>query len=198
MCSSDLPFGKARLVIREMADALALELVDKGLVTDQMTLTAGYDIDNLKDVNLRKAYHGEVTADRYGRAVPKQAHGSENIGEYTSSTKKITQAALALYDRIMDKNLLVRRMYLAANRVIPEADVPEPEAIQQLDLFTDYAAEQAEREAESAQQAKERRIQRAVLAIKKKHGKNAILKGMNLEDWATAKDRNGRIGGHKA
>ena len=130
--------------------------------------------------------------------MPKQAHGSENIGEYTSSTKKITRAVLALYDRIMDKNLLVRRMYLAANRVIPEADVPEPEAIQQLDLFTDYAAEQAEREAESAQQAKERRIQRAVLAIKKKHGKNAILKGMNLEDWATAKDRNGRIGGHKA
>ncbi len=192
------PFGKARLVIREMADALALELVDKGLVTDQMTLTAGYDIDNLKDVNLRKAYHGEITADRYGRAVPKQAHGSENIGEYTSSTKKITRAVLALYDRIMDKNLLVRRMYLAANRVIPEADVPEPEAIQQLDLFTDYAAEQAEREAESAQRAKERRIQRAMLAIKKKHGKNAILKGMNLEDGATAKDRNGRIGGHKA
>lgn len=191
-------FDKARLVIKEMADMLALELVDKGLVTDQIVLTVGYDIDNLKDANLRRSYHGEVTTDRYGRKIPKHAHGTENMGEYTSSTRKIIAAALALYDRIMDRNLLIRRMYLVANRVVGEADTPKLETVQQLDLFTDYAAEQAKQEAEAAQLAKEKSIQKAMLSIKKKYGKNAILKGMNLEDGATARDRNGRIGGHKA
>lgn len=191
-------FDKARLVIKEMADMLALELVDKGLATDQIVLTVGYDIDNLKDANLRKSYHGEVTTDRYGRKIPKHAHGTENMGEYTSSTRKIIAAALALYDRIMDRNLLIRRMYLVANRVVGEADTPKLETVQQLDLFTDYAAEQAKQEAEAAQLAKEKSIQKAMLSIKKKYGKNAILKGMNLEDGATARDRNGRIGGHKA
>lgn len=177
---------------------LVLELVDKGLVTNQIVLTVGYDIENLKDANVRRLYSGEITTDRYGRSVPKHAHGTENMDEHTSSTKKIIAAALALYDRIMDRNLLIRRMYLSANRVVKEADVPKSEAIQQLDLFTDYAAEQARKETEAAQQAKEKRIQKAMLSIKKKYGKNAILKGMNLEDDATAKDRNGRIGGHKA
>lgn len=191
-------FDKARLVIKEMVDMLALELVDKGLVTNQIVLTVGYDIENLKDANARRLYSGEITTDRYGRSVPKHAHGTENMGVHTSSTKKIIAAALALYDRIMDRNLLIRRMYLSANRVVKEADAPKSEAIQQLDLFTDYAAEQARKETEAAQQAKEKRIQKAMLSIKKKYGKNAILKGMNLEDGATAKDRNGRIGGHKA
>ena len=189
-------FDKARLVIHEMADMLALELVDKELVTNQIVLTVGYDIENLKDESARKSYHGEVTIDRYGRSVPKHAHGTENIGEYTSSTRKIVQAALALYDRIMDRKLLIRRMYLTANHVVNEADAPKPEAVQQLNLFIDYAAEQEKQEA--AQLAKEKSIQKAMLSIKKKYGKNAILKGMNLEDGATAKDRNGRIGGHKA
>ena len=120
------------------------------------------------------------------------------MDKYTSSTRKIIAAALALYDRIMDRNLLIRRMYLVANRVVGEADAPKLETVQQLDLFADYAAEQAKQEAESAQLAKEKSIQKAMLSIKKKYGKNAILKGMNLEDGATAKDRNGRIGGHKA
>ena len=191
-------FDKARLAVREMADMLALDLVDKGLVTNQVVLTVGYDIDNLKDATLRKSYQGEVTTDRYGRSVPKHAHGTENIGEYTSSTKKIILAVLSLYDRIMDKNLLVRRLYLVANRVVNESDAPKPEMLQQMDLFTDYAAEQAKQEEESVRLAKEKSIQRAMLSIKKKYGKNAILKGMNLEDGATAKDRNGRIGGHKA
>ena len=191
-------FDKARLVIKEMADMLALELVDNGLVTNQIVLTVGYDIDNLKDANLRRSYHGEVTTDRYGRKIPKHAHGTENMGEYTSSTRKIIAAALSLYDRIMDRNLLIRRMYLVANRVVGEADAPKLETVQQLDLFTDYAAEQAKQEAEAAQLAKEKSIQKAMLSIKKKYGKNAILKGMNLEDGATARDRNGRIGGHKA
>ena len=191
-------FDKARLVIHEMADMLALELVDKELVTNQIVLTVGYDIENLKDESARKSYHGEVTIDRYGRSVPKHAHGTENIGEYTSSTRKIVQAALALYDRIMDRKLLIRRMYLTANHVVNEADAPKPEAVQQLNLFIDYVAEQEKQEAEAAQLAKEKSIQKAMLSIKKKYGKNAILKGMNLEDGATAKDRNGRIGGHKA
>ena len=195
---SPYTFDKARLVIHEMADMLALELVDKELVTNQIVLTVGYDIENLKDEAARKSYRGEITVDRYGRSVPKHAHGTENIGQYTSSTRKIIQAALALYDRIMDRKLLIRRMYLVANHVVSEADAPKPEAVQQLDLFTDYAAEHARQEAEAARLAKEKSIQKAVLSIKKKYGKNAILKGMNLEDGATAKDRNGRIGGHKA
>ena len=152
----------------------------------------------LKGESVRKSYHGEITIDRYGRSVPKHAHGTENIREYTSSTRKIIQAALALYDRIIDRKLLIRRMYLVANHIVNETDAPKPEQMQQLDLFTDYAAEQAKQEAEATQLAKEKSIQKAMLSIKKKYGKNAILKGMNLEDGATAKDRNGRIGGHKA
>ena len=140
-------FDKARLVIHEMADMLALELVDKELVTNQIVLTVGYDIENLKDEAARKSYRGEVTIDRYGRSVPKHAHGTENIGEYTSSTRKIVQAALALYDRIMNRELLIRRMYLTANHVVNEADAPKPEAVQQLNLFIDYAAEQEKQEA---------------------------------------------------
>lgn len=191
-------FEKTRLVVREMADALALELVDKGLVTNQLTLTVGYDIDNLRDPALRKSYRGEVTTDRYGRAVPKHAHGTANLPGCTASTRQIIQASLALFDRIMDKNLLSRRIYLTANRVVSESDASQADAPQQLDLFTDYAAQQAQRELEARQLEKERSIQEAVLSIKKKYGKNAILKGMNLEEGATARDRNGRIGGHKA
>ena len=191
-------FEKARLVVREMADALALELVDKGLVTNQLTLTVGYDIDNLRDPALRKSYRGEVTTDRYGRSVPKHAHGTANLPSCTASTRQIIQASLALFDRIMDKNLLSRRIYLTANRVVSESDASQADAPQQLDLFTDYAAQQAQRELEARQLEKERSIQETVLSIKKKYGKNAILKGMNLEEGATARDRNGRIGGHKA
>jgi len=191
-------FEKARLVVQEMADMLSLDLVGRGLVTNQLVLTVGYDIDNLKSDNLRKSYHGEVTKDRYGRTVPKHAHGTENLDGYTSSTKRIITAALALYDRIMDKNLLVRRCYLVANRVIDEVSAPTPEAEQQLDLFTDYEAERKRQEEEADRLAKEKKLQQAILSIKKKHGKNAILKGMNFEDGATAKDRNQQIGGHKA
>ena len=191
-------FEKARLVVHEMADMLALDLVDKGLVTNQIVLTVGYDIDNLKDEALRKQYRGEVTTDRYGRSVPKHAHGTANLPEYSSSTKQIVDAALALFDRIMDKRLLSRRIYLTANRVVAEADAPKPETMQQLDLFTDYAAEQARQEAEADRLAKEKSIQKAMLSIKKKYGKNAILKGMNLEEGATARDRNRQIGGHRS
>ena len=190
---------KAKLVIREMTDLLVLDLVDKGLVTDQIVLTVGYDIDNLTDPSRRAKYHGVIETDRYGQQIPKQAHGSINLDGHTSSTRKIMCAVTELYDRIVDKSLLVRRMYVVANHVLPEADAPQKNGgAVQLDLFTDYAAEAEKQKAEDAALERERKIQAATLAIKKKYGKNAILKGMNLEEGATAKDRNAQIGGHKA
>ena len=190
---------KAKLVIREMTDLLVLDLVDKGLVTDQIVLTVGYDIDNLTDPSRRAKYHGVIETDRYGRQIPKQAHGSINLDGHTSSTRKIMCAVTELYDRIVDKSLLVRRMYVVANHVLPEADAPKKnDGSVQLDLFTDYAVEAEKQKAEDAALERERKIQAATLAIKKKYGKNAILKGMNLEEGATAKDRNAQIGGHKA
>ncbi len=189
------PYGyeKTRLVVREMADQLSLDLVDKGLLTRQLVLTVGYDIENLKGQD----YKGEVTTDRYGRAIPKHAHGTENLEDYTASTKRIVSAALALFDRIIDQKLLVRRLYLTATNVLPEEDVPPKEA-EQLDLFTDYAAQEERQAQKEAALAKERKMQETLLAIKKKYGKNAILKGMNLEEGATARSRNAQIGGHKA
>ncbi len=192
------PAEKARLVLREMTDLLVLDLVDKGLVTDQLVVTVGYDIENLTDSTRRKNYHGEVTVDHYGREVPKHAHGTANLGGFTSSTKKILDAVAELFDRIVDPDLLVRRLNVVANHVIAEGDRVEEPVAEQLDFFTDYAAEDAKREAERADLERERKRQQAMLTIKKKFGKNAILKGMNLEEGATAKDRNAQIGGHKA
>lgn len=189
---------KARLVVREMADQLVLDLVSKGLVTDRLVLTVGYDIDNLNDPARRINYHGRTETDRYGRTLPKSAHGTQSLGELTSSTQKLMDAATVLFDRIIDPNLLVRRMYLVANHVIPESDAPQPARCEQLDLFTDYAAEQERRRAEQAALERERKLQQAALAIKSKYGKNALLKGMNLEKGATAIERNGKIGGHNA
>ena len=183
---------KARLVMREMADQLSLDLVDKGLVTNQIVLTVGYDIDNLTDPERSRSYKGEVTIDRYGRRIPKHAHGTGNLDRYTASTKEILRAATEVYDRVVDKNLLIRRLNITACNVATETSVPSQP--QQLDLFADYEKEARD----DAALERERRRQQAVLSIKKKYGKNAILKGMNLEDGATAKDRNSQIGGHKA
>ena len=187
-------FYKARLVVREMADALALDLVDKGLVTNQLVLTVGYDRENLDDPSRRQSYHGPGTTDRYGRKIPKHATGTENF-PYTSSANDLLRAVTALYDRIVDPNLLIRRLSISANKLLPEADAPKEEA-EQLDLFTDYAAKEQREQADEASYARERKIQEAMLGIKKKYGKNAILKGMNLEEGATAKERNQTIGGH--
>ena len=195
---SPYSFEKARLVVREMADLLALDLVDKGLVCDQVVLTVGYDIENLKNPELRRRYSGEITTDNYGRAIPKHAHGSENLGHYTASGKQILQAVTALFERVVDPLLLVRRMNLVANHVIYEVDLPEEKEVEQLDLFTDYSAREEQEKQEEAEQQRERRRQQALLSIKKKFGKNAIMKGMNLEEGATAKERNATIGGHKA
>ena len=190
---------KAKLVLREMADLLVLDLVDKGLVTDQIVVTVGYDIENLTDPERSKKYHGAIVKDHYGRQIPKHAHGTANLDGHTSSTKKIMCAASDLFDRIVDKNLLVRRLNIVANHVLPEADAPKKnDGYEQLDFFTDYAALDAEQEKEKAELAREKKMQQALLTIKKKFGKNAILKGMNLEEGATAKDRNSQIGGHKA
>ena len=190
---------KAKLVLREMADLLVLDLVDKGLVTDQIVVTVGYDIENLTDPERSKNYRGAIVKDHYGRQIPKHAHGTANLDGHTSSTKKILCAASDLFDRIVDKNLLVRRLNIVANHVLPEADAPKKnDGYEQLDFFTDYAARDAEREKEKAELAREKKMQQAMLTIKKKYGKNAILKGMNLEEGATAKDRNSQIGGHKA
>ena len=191
-------YEKARLVAKEMADQLALDLVDKGLVTDQLVLTVGYDRDNLNDPERRKKYRGEVTKDRYGRDVPKHAHGTANLEEYTASTKRIITAALELFDRIIDRDLLIRRFYLTATRVADEESAPDKKAFEQIDLFTDYAAKQEQEAQESAELEREKKLQRAMLDIKKRYGKNAILKGMNLEEGATAKDRNNTIGGHRS
>lgn len=192
------PYEKAKLVVREMADALSLDLVDKGLVTNQLVLTVGYDIENLSDPQRSRSYQGPVTTDRYGRKVPKHATGTANLSRYSSSTNEIIQAALDLFDRIADKALLVRRLSISANRLLAEADTPKEPVVEQLDLFTDYAAQEKQKEADRTALVRERKKQEAMLAIKKKYGKNAILKGMNLEDGATARERNKTIGGHKA
>ena len=190
---------KAKLVLREMADSLVMDLVEKGLVTDQLVVTIGYDIENLTDPERRKKYRGDIVKDHYGRQIPKHAHGTANLDGHTSSTKKIMCAVSELFDRIVDKNLLVRRLNIVANHVLPEADAPRKNAgFEQLDLFTDYAALEVKQEQERAELEREKKMQQAMLTIKKKFGKNAILKGMNLEEGATAKDRNAQIGGHKA
>lgn len=188
-CAYD--YDKARLIIKEMTDDLSLELVKKNLVTNQVVLTIGYDIDNLsKKVDFK--YEGEIKEDRYGRKVPKSAHGSKNIGEFTSSTMKLIECALNLFDEIIDKNLLIRRMYVVFNHV-KDATMNANENYVQMNLF-----DLARSEEEKKQEAKEKKIQQALIDIKTRYGKNAVLKGMNLEEGATAKDRNSQIGGHKA
>ncbi len=189
------PFDKGRLVVKEMADSLSLALVEKRLVTDQMVLTVCYDVENLRG---GRAYNGPVATDHYGRSVPKDAHGSINLGRWTASSKTIVGAVARLYDRIAAPELLVRRMYVVANHVMDERLAEPRPRPEQLELFTDYKALEARRAGEQAAAERERRTQEALLAIRRKLGKNAIIKGMNLEDGATARDRNRQIGGHRA
>ena len=200
--SEPYPHDKTRLIVKEMADNLVLDLVRKHLMTDQIVLTIGYDIENLQNAERRKNYTGEVKADYYGRLVPKHAHGTANLGEYTSSGRIIIDAAMELFDRIADPNLLSRRMSIAACRVLTDRKAREvrkqDEEFVQMNLFTDYAAMQQEQKVHDETLEKERRMQEAVLAIKERYGKNAILKGMNFEEGATARERNAQVGGHKA
>ena len=189
---------KAKLVVMEMTDMLVLDLVEKGLVTDQMVLTVGYDIENLKNSEIRKKYKGEYTFDRYGRKIPKHAHGTINLKKMTSSTKIIMENVAKLYDEIINSELLVRRMNVVANHVTRQEDVVEKKEFEQLDLFTDYGELEKQKQKEKDMLAKEKRLQKAMIDVKKKYGKNAILKGMNLEEGATAMERNRQIGGHRA
>lgn len=189
---------KGKLIVREMTDLLVLDLVEKKLVTDQMVLTIGYDIDNLTDAKIKNSYKGEVTTDHYGRKVPKHAHGTANLNRQTSSTQIIMNAVMDLYDRIINPDLLIRRVTVVANHLVDESQVKETEQYEQLDLFTDYTALERERSEEEKRLSKERKLQEAMLSVKKKFGKNAILKGMNLQEGATTIERNRQIGGHKA
>jgi len=187
---------KARNVAVEMADSIALELLDKGLVTDQMVLTVGYDIESLTNPAISAGYSGPVTVDAYGRRVPVHAHGTSNFERPTSSASAMISAVEELYDRIVNPSLLVRRLTLTVNHLVDEGSLKSGFVPQQLDLFTDYDAENARRRAEEQAMARERRREEALLKIKKKFGKNAILKGINYADGATQRDRNRQIGGH--
>ncbi len=192
-------FKKARVVIKEMADAISMDLLDKGLVTDQLVVTVGYDRTSLENPEIRAKYHGPVVTDYYGREVPKSAHGTANLDRQTSSTSLIMTAVENLFDRIVNKDLLVRRLNITTNHVIPESRVKkQDDKMVQLDIFTDYETLAKQKKEEEERLVKERRVQEALLAIKKQFGKNSILKGLNFEDGATAKDRNEQIGGHKA
>ena len=186
----------ARLILREMCDALVLDMVDKGVATNQVVLTVGYDIESLSIPGV--SYRGEITTDHYGRNVPKHAHGSANFEHYTSSTSEITEALLRLYDRIINPTLLIRRINIGVNNLTPEANIKKSYRGEQLDIFTDFAeVEKRQREREK-NYAKEKKRQNAVIAIRKKYGGNAVIRGMSLEEGATAIDRNKQIGGHKA
>ena len=191
-------YEKAKLIVKEMVDQHTLDLFTKGLVTDQIVLDIGYDIENLTDPERSSKYYGEITTDRYGRKIPKHAHGTVNLQKKTSSTRIITQAVVDLYDRIVDRNLLIRRINIAACKLSLESDVKDDVVGEQLSLFDDPEEMQRKKEAEEAALAREKRMQRAVVDIKARYGKNAILKGMNLQEGATAKDRNSQVGGHKA
>ena len=188
-------YEQTKLVIREMADLLALDLVEKRLVTDQIVLTVGYDIDNLADPQRRKRYKGAVTTDRYGRKVPKHAHGTTNLAQQTSSTMRITEATTELFARIVNPDLLVRRISLCANRVVSEAEAVQEERYEQMSLFEE---EKQGADASEEMLERERKLQQAMLDVKKRYGKNAMVKGMNLQEGATTMERNSQIGGHKA
>ena len=185
-------YEDTRLIVKEMTELLTLDLVSKNLVTNQMVLTIGYDIENLTDFNLKSLYKGEVTTDRYGRKVPKHAHGTINLDHKTSSTKIITKAVMELYERIMNKNLLARRIYVVANNVIDEETAKKEQLYEQINLFSDYKKKEEEKKNEK----EEKELQKAMIDIKNRYGKNAILKGMNLQEAGTTKDRNNQIGGH--
>ena len=189
---------KARLIVHEMTDLLVLDLVEKHLVTDQLVLTVGYDIENLTDPKISKYYTGPVTTDHYGRQIPKHAHGTVNLDRQTSSTRIIVEAMLGLFDRIVDKKLLVRRVNISANRVVSESSVSTSAPMEQMDLFTDYEELERKQKAEQTALEREKKAQKAIIELRKKYGKNAVLKGMNLQEGATTKDRNEQVGGHKA
>ncbi len=195
--STPYSYKKAKIIVKEMTDLLVLDLVDKGLVTDQMVLGISYDKDSLSSIGAQD-YKGDIVTDRYGRKIPKHSHGSINLGLYTSSTKLIMGKMTELYEKVVNPKLLIRKVFITANHVIYEKMIPQNSQSEQLDLFTDYNALEAERLKRSQQLIQEKNLQKAVLSIKKRYGKNAILKGINFEDGATTIQRNRQVGGHNA
>ncbi len=184
-------YQKTKLIVKEMADSLSLDLVSKNLVTDQLVLIIGYDAENITT-----NYKGEVTKDYYGRSVPKHANGTINLSHKTSSSKQITTQLLNLFEKIINKNLLVRRITVVANNVINQTEAQAEKVIEQYDLFTDYHALEEKRNQEKQYEQEENKLQHILLDIKNKYGKNSILRGMNFEEGSTAIDRNSQIGGH--
>ena len=189
---------KARLVLREMVDQLVLDLADKKLITDQLVLTVGYDIENLAVPERCSNYQGPVVLDSYGRQIPRHAHGTASLSCHTASSKELIRAASDLFDRIVNPILLIRRLSITANHTVPERSVSTPILYEQMNLFTDYAALEKRRKKKQAELERDKKLQQAILTIKKKYGRNAILRGMSLEEGATARERNKQIGGHKA
>ena len=187
-------YEDTKLIVKEMTELLTLDLVKKNLVTSKMVLTIGYDIENLSNPEISKSYLGEVTLDHYGRKVPKSAHGTINIDHKTSSTKIITNSVMELYEKIINKKLLVRRINITAENVVNEDDYKNNKKFEQIDLFIDYN----EIEKQQKKEKLEKELQKAVLDIKTKYGKNAVLKGMNFIEGGTTIERNGQIGGHKS
>lgn len=181
-----------------MTDLLVLDLVDKNVKTDQMVITVGYDIDNLKKNAAGAKFSGEIQTDMYGRKIPKSAHGTVNLGEYTSSTQVIMDAVTGLFEEIVDPLLYVRRIYVTANNIISNTAAHEKQSARQLSLFDDFGDGAAETEKKQQDMKREQSMQKAMIKLKKKFGKNAVLKGMNLEEGGTTIERNGQIGGHKA
>lgn len=189
---------KARLIVKEMMELLSLDLVEKHYVTDLIVLNVSYDVDNLKDPNIRYKYKGEVEEDRFGRKKPKSAHGTIRIDHKTSSTKTLTKYIMDLYDKIINPILLVRKINIAVCNLVNEDSVVEQKIIKQFDLFSDTVQEDIDNAKSLEDEKEEKNIQKVILDLKKKYGKNSILKGMNLEDGATTIDRNKMIGGHKS
>lgn len=185
-------YENTKLIVKEMTELLTLDLVEKNLVTNQIVLTIGYDIENITSRNIN--YNGEVTTDHYGRKVPKHAHGTINLDHHTSSTKIIMDATMQLYERVINKELLTRRINITANNLINVSEAENKKSYEQIDLFTDYN----KKEKEQQEEIKERNLQKAMINIKGRYGKNAIIKGMNLQEAGTTIDRNAQVGGHRA
>ena len=189
-------YQKTKLVVKEMADSLSLDLVKKNLTTNQLVLTLGYDIENLTNLEINYNYDGPIVKDFYGRNVPKPAHGTINIDHYTSSSKTIIENITKLYDIIVNRNLLVKRITIVANNLIDEQLAKQQTNYEQIDLFTNYQELEEKRKQIKENEKEENKLQHVLLDIKNKYGKNAILKGMDLQDGATTIDRNKQIGGH--
>ena len=193
-------FEEGRIVVQEMADGLAMDLVRKGLMTDQVVLDVAYDVSNLRDPKIAAAYNGTVKEDWYGRQAPQRVHGSHYLGRYLSASGRIIEAVCEIYDRLVDRNLYVRRFNVVVCRLLTVQEAQEKEdnaPPEQMSLFRDYAAENKAKQAEDAELEKERKMQEALLQIRDRYGKNSVVKGLNLRDGATAIERNNQVGGHR-